>query len=268
MAESRGKIHIEDEVLREGFVQVPILLLHDPSLSAGAKLAYAGLLWYAWKYGEYPGHEEVAKDYGTTTRTIKRYMSELQHQDYITARQRGLGKTNEYIVHSLGDKIVTSRGTNMSPSGGQEHPHKNELDSNINTNDEDESLSLAKEVGERYGTTPRDRQALASSLSKYPVEAISWGAEELERQLEHVENPAAYLNALVPALAAELAERQRDELTEREERLYVVRAIATIERQAGYTGEKLRERLVEAFHDEELVDEALAGSTGSPQEAS
>jgi len=257
VANSRGKIHIEDEVLREGFVQVPIMLLHDPSLSAGAKLAYAGLLWYAWKYGEYPGHEEVAKDYGTTTRTIKRYMSELQHQGYITARQRGLGKTNEYIVHSLGDKIVTSTGTNMSPSGGHEYPRKNKLDSNTNTNNEDESLSLAKEVGVRYGTTPRDQQALASSLSKYPVEAISWGAEELERQLEHVDNPAAYLNALVPALADELQERQREEMTERQERISVVRAIAVIERKAGYAGERLRERLVEAFHDEALVAEAL-----------
>ena len=94
-------------------------------------------------------------------------------------------------------------------------------------------------------------------MSKYPAEAVEWASEIVEQRLDHVENAAAYLNALVPALAEELDERKREELTEREERLFVVRAIATIERLAGYTGERLRERLVGAFHNEALVAEAL-----------
>lgn len=256
MPVDEGQIIVEDELLEAGFIQVPMLLVKDADLAAGAKLAYAMLLWYYWTQKRYPGDSQMAEDLGVTGRSIRNYLGELRGAGWIQIRERGLGKTTSYL---LPKKAFQSERKNSSSPSGKNLPVLNESDSKANKNDEGESLSSIEHIADRYGNGPRDRKALVSSLSKFPAAAVEWAAELLDGRLAKVDNPAAYLNALVPALAKELEQRQREELTEHEERLTVVRAIATIERKAGHTGERLRERLVEAFHDEELVEEALGG---------
>ena len=118
------------------------------------------------------------------------------------------------------------------------------------------SVSLAGQIGKRYGRNARDAKALTTSLSKHPEAALQWAAEALENGLGSIQNPAALLNAVVPRLAQELQERQREDMTRRQERLAMVRATAAfyagVEDAAG-----VRERLLVDFGDAELVTEAL-----------
>jgi uridine phosphorylase len=89
-----------DPVTRHGFTQVPNFILTNEKLSVGAKLAYAMLLKYAWSDDAcYPGQEKLAADMGAGSRSIRRYIDELERAGFLEVRQRGLGKTNIYRLH-------------------------------------------------------------------------------------------------------------------------------------------------------------------------
>ena len=100
-----------DPVTRHGFTQVPNFILTNKHLSVGAKLAYAMLLKYAWaSEGTYPGQQTLANDMGTTDRSVRTYLNELEEARVLEIIQRGLGKTNFYRLYVRVPKKVTSRG--------------------------------------------------------------------------------------------------------------------------------------------------------------
>ncbi|NLF76926.1 MAG: helix-turn-helix domain-containing protein [Chloroflexi bacterium] len=101
-----------DPISAHGFTQVPNVVLRDTSLSPGAKLCYALLLSYAWQKDScFPGQEALAKDAGTSRRSIVRFMKELEQSGYLEKKRRGLGKTNVYTLHSRVEKSTIKRKT-------------------------------------------------------------------------------------------------------------------------------------------------------------
>ncbi len=92
-------IVILNEALKHGFTQLPNYVLRDKNLSFGARLTYAVLLSYAWQEDScFPGQDRMANDLGVTERSIRTFLSELKHREYIDWRQQGLGKTNIYYI--------------------------------------------------------------------------------------------------------------------------------------------------------------------------
>ena len=258
MTEDASKIEVQDGLLAAGFVQIPVLVLQDPILGAGAKLTYGLLLWYAWKTGEYPGHLQAAEDFGIARRSLCRYLTELEQRGLLVAHRGGLGKPNSYTLPDPRAILALQGCQNGIPSVPNRHSHLNG-DSSSRVVNEDDSLSLAKQVGERYGRNRRDAKALATSLSHYPEEAIRWATEQLENGLREVRNPAAWLNAVVPALAGELEEKRREELTEKRQRLVMIQSTARFYSQVE-PAEEVRRRLLADFRqpgDEGLVAEVL-----------
>lgn len=86
-----------DPITRHGFTQVPNFILTNPSVSVGAKLAYAMLLKYAWADDAcFPGQTKLATDMGAGERSVRRYLEELEKAGLLEIVQRGLGKTNIY----------------------------------------------------------------------------------------------------------------------------------------------------------------------------
>ncbi len=95
-------IIVEDESWRVGFTQVPNVVLRNPSISMGAKVAYGVLLSYAWQDGScFPGQERMARDMGVTARSVRTYLAELEKAGIIDIVQRGLNKTNLYRLPRL-----------------------------------------------------------------------------------------------------------------------------------------------------------------------
>ena len=100
--EERSPIIVEDPAMRDGFTQIPNAILRNPTLSGGAKLAYAVLLSYAWgKDRCFPGQETMATDLGGGERSVRRYMGELAEAGLVEIQHRGLGRTNLYIIKQL-----------------------------------------------------------------------------------------------------------------------------------------------------------------------
>src|SRR6202142_1700103 len=103
-----------DLATRHGFTQVPNFILTNKDISVGAKLAYAMLLKYAWSNDAcFPGQVTLANDMGSTDRSVRTYLKELEAADLLEITQRGLGKTNLYRLH-LTVKPKTSNGTRRS----------------------------------------------------------------------------------------------------------------------------------------------------------
>src|SRR5258706_7804278 len=89
-----------DRVSAGGFTQVPNCVLRDSKLSSNAKLVYAQLLSYAWHSNyAFPGQDTMAEDLGLGLRTVSGAVAELQRQGYLEVQRRGLGRTNQYVLH-------------------------------------------------------------------------------------------------------------------------------------------------------------------------
>jgi hypothetical protein len=88
-----------DLITRHGFTQVPNFILTNAHVSVGAKLAYAMLLKYARQDDAcFPGQVTLARDMGAGERSVRDYLKELEAADLLTIKQRGLGKTNLYVL--------------------------------------------------------------------------------------------------------------------------------------------------------------------------
>jgi biotin operon repressor len=89
-----------DPMSQRGFTQVPNFILMNDKLYVGAKITYAMLLKYAW-YDDhcFPGQTKLASDIGSSERSVRTYLKELENSGYITIKQRGLGKVNVYELH-------------------------------------------------------------------------------------------------------------------------------------------------------------------------
>lgn len=100
--EERSPIVVEDEALRSGFTMLPNAILRRPDLTPGAKLAYMGLLSYAWQADScFPGQDRLADDLGISARSVWSYLKQLEECGLISIRRRGLGMTNLYVIHRV-----------------------------------------------------------------------------------------------------------------------------------------------------------------------
>jgi hypothetical protein len=92
-------IVVLNEALKHGFTQLPNYVLKDAHLSFGARLAYAVLLSYAWQEEScFPGQKRMAKDLGTSDRSVRTFLQELKDRGYIDWKRQGLNKPNIYYI--------------------------------------------------------------------------------------------------------------------------------------------------------------------------
>jgi hypothetical protein len=88
-----------DALTTRGYTQVPNSILEHPALTPGAKLTYAMLLRYAWQQDRsFPGQGRLAKDVGAGERSIRTYLKELEAGGFVEIHQRGLGRSNLYVL--------------------------------------------------------------------------------------------------------------------------------------------------------------------------
>ena len=100
LKEKNLQLDTVDPVLHKGFTQIPNFIIRDSNISAGAKVAYALFLSYAWHNENcYPGQDRMAEDMGMTRPRVTQLIAELQEAGLITIQRRGQGKTNNYTIH-------------------------------------------------------------------------------------------------------------------------------------------------------------------------
>ena len=196
--QEQDTITIEDSTLRKGFTRIPNGVLRREGLSPGAKLAYMGLLSYAWQEGScFPGQALLAEDLGIGQRTVVRYLKELQAVGLLIVKRRGLGKTNLYILpkDELDGEVQAGSEEHKprarSPRAGsanlarQEVPEDADLEvpdwqREEDAEEEDTDLSKSRKVAPRKDR-PRARQQEPSTSS---ISGAS--AESAKRQFEQV----------------------------------------------------------------------------------
>jgi hypothetical protein len=89
-----------DIATQRGWTGVPNFILENSQISVGAKLTYAMLLKYAREMDEcFPGQDRLAKDMGNGSRSVVRYIAELEEVGLVTVQRRGQGRPNLYTIH-------------------------------------------------------------------------------------------------------------------------------------------------------------------------
>lgn len=92
-------IVILNGALKSGFTQLPRYVLNDQRLSFGARLTYAVLLSYAWQEERcFPGQKRMARDLGSTDRSVRKFLNELRQKGLISWKRQGLNKPNIYYI--------------------------------------------------------------------------------------------------------------------------------------------------------------------------
>lgn len=111
-----------DAFTTRGYTRVPNAILTHATLSPGAKITYAMLLRYAWQEDRsFPGQERLAKDIGAGERSIRTYLKELETGGLVEIHQRGLGRSNLYILDvTVTDLPADKRRSRPANSAGQE----------------------------------------------------------------------------------------------------------------------------------------------------
>ena len=93
------RIVIENELLRSGFAAFPYLVMRDKTLSAGARLAYAFLLMYAWQEGScFASQEKMAEDMGVSRAQAQRYLYALRDGGWIAIERKDKRWNNTYRI--------------------------------------------------------------------------------------------------------------------------------------------------------------------------
>ena len=113
-----AEIYVPDELLAQGFVQVPVLLLRARGITFGAKLFYCCLLWYHHRLGYWPGRKAAAYELAVSERSIANYMKELQEKGLIEVVRGRQGEVQKIVIqgpekwvknfHPEGDSRVKS----------------------------------------------------------------------------------------------------------------------------------------------------------------
>jgi hypothetical protein len=63
------------------------------------------LLSYAWQNDFcFPGQERLAKDMGTSLRSVVSYIKELTQADFVAVKKRGQGRANRYELNLTATK--------------------------------------------------------------------------------------------------------------------------------------------------------------------
>ena len=108
--------------------------------------------------------------------------------------------------------------------------------------DNEASLSLALQIAEATANTPRDRQALVTSLSKFPPGVLAKVKGEIGKRLAegHVKNPGAYANRLAVIFAAAEAEAQELSTRKRQKLFDQILSTAAFELSTTRDAEKVR----------------------------
>lgn len=213
MASALGTIAINGEVTESAFVQVPMAVLQCSDLTMGPRLVYAALLWYDWETGRYPGHAQVAEDFGISPSTLRKHLKKLEEVGLIESIQQGLGKTNSYTVRiPTGPSKSSVQNDNSGRSSRQKSADPyNDSDSvgDLTTKRESSVLRFEKssfenkdELVETVADTFARTDEVASvccHLRKFSTEVIRQAAQITADKLP-VKNPIAYLYGVLKNL--------------------------------------------------------------------
>lgn len=108
-----GNIIIESTESDEPYGQVPVRVMKDDRISAGARMLYGMLKWCGWRQqwrGEpgYQGQAALGEEFGLSERTVRNHLNELREVGYIETERVGLGEPDNIIIKPPGR--ASSRG--------------------------------------------------------------------------------------------------------------------------------------------------------------
>ena len=159
------------------FIPEAIVKIPNMKLSYGAKICFGRLFRYAGKDGiAFPKRSTLAKEIGSSERSVDRFISELKKFELIDVERKGLHKSNRYyfIWHEVFDgedeKTASPKSTNVATQNSQDSTTPIERESEERESEERESEERESEEREseeiyvteskiKNFTTPHDQNS-------------------------------------------------------------------------------------------------------------
>ena len=111
-----------------GFTQVSNLVIEDSTLSDLAIRIYFLLTKYAMNKGFcFPGQDRLARDISKSRSSISRGLTELKAKKLISWKNRGLNKTNLYIIEPLSEIYSEKLQDKFSDVSNLQHPDVSQM---------------------------------------------------------------------------------------------------------------------------------------------
>lgn len=173
-------IIFENKSLSKGFTQIPNKILLCPQISAQAKALYSVLLSFAWFENQcFPGQERLGEALGwSSDDTVRKYLDELRELKLIDWEQRGLNKTNTYIIKNW-DTLPGLNPKSLGVKNPKDVGFKNPK--SLGTNNTKDKNTKFNNYGESYNNEEKENSSLQGSGSSNSNSAQS---EEYQEWVE------------------------------------------------------------------------------------
>lgn len=168
---SDDEIAFESPADQQGFTIFPNVVLLDETLSMPARMTYALLAHYARQDGAcFPGQGTLAVKLGVTTRSVHNYLVELDNAMLIRVEQRGVMRSNRYVMLALGlrAKRLAERDRKPVSDHSDRKPVSDMTGSQFPTD-----VDALTEMQNSEGT-----RATRLKVSGRPVNAVRWALTE------------------------------------------------------------------------------------------
>lgn len=195
--EEMAEIEVEDPILNAGFCPIPMVLVADENLSAGAMITYGVICFFHYRYHGFPGQRAISELTGVSLRSIREHISMLVEHGYIETVRCGMGKPSKIVVKSLHNKTtltdprgrfctterqylpINQEANRINGEAGVRPTYISERDSDRNDRTPSASFdavadSSAVEDGEKKARamTPT-QQAIQDAYEAFPLEGVA-----------------------------------------------------------------------------------------------
>ena len=162
-------VTVEDEILRKGFLAVPMLMVDEKKVGPGAMVTYGVMYYYYVRYHGFPGQSVIAERLGISERCVRDHVAELKAAGYIDMIRQGLGKKSRLIFKTLYGRECMSPEESAPPSGSTVPTRQDQQDLRlyrIESLEEEEENTCADTCGAASSTAPADEDEQPSTEGK------------------------------------------------------------------------------------------------------
>ena len=165
--DNQNTLVIEDPQIRDGFTQIPNIILRTRNLSRDAKLLYGVLLSYAWQKGScFPGYDTLQEDMQCGRPQVSKYLKELKEMDLIHVKRRGQGKTSIYTIKALTDQ-KRDELLGIEKNGADTQKFQNETTRSSGSEPQEVSERNGEEYPDEEDSSEEDSSNIRMTITNY-----------------------------------------------------------------------------------------------------
>lgn len=179
---TKSRIIMQDNLLKGGFVGIPVAVALDDRLTTPAKFLYGMIGMYCYRnHGQAPSQATIASDLGCTEKTLRSYIEELREAQLIETKRDCPTEAMTYFVlpfsrYYRARRRVTTTG--QSGSDDRTHEGSSSRRSIVQEQEHIEKADTSAPDGAPLDPAPKVRQtpeclAIQAAYDAFPLSGVA-----------------------------------------------------------------------------------------------